>query len=96
MRPSRTETVREQRAATSGSCVTRTSVRPCPVVASHGDNETDEFKRQTRDYLEALRGRGGEARYVATPDSNHFDIVLRLNDADAPITRAIFAQMGLS
>ncbi|ARP83753.1 esterase [Bordetella genomosp. 8] len=70
--------------------------RPCPVVASHGENETDEFKRQTRDYVDALRARGGDARYVATPGSNHFDIVLRLNDPDAPITRAIFAQMGLS
>ncbi|CAM3591597.1 Alpha/beta hydrolase [Bordetella sputigena] len=70
--------------------------RPCPVVASHGENETDEFKRQTRDYVDALRARGGEARYVATPGSNHFDIVLRLNDPDAPITRAIFEQMGLA
>lgn len=68
---------------------------PPPVVASHGANETDEFKRQTRDYVDALRARGDDARYVPMPGTNHFDIVLRLNDPDAPITRAIFAQMGL-
>jgi arylformamidase len=68
---------------------------PCPVVASHGENETDEFKRQTHDYLAALRSRGGDARHVPMPGTNHFDIVLCLNDPDAPITRAIFAQMGL-
>src|SRR5690606_7823111 len=32
MRPSLTCTVLEQRAATVASCVTTTSVRPCPVV----------------------------------------------------------------
>ncbi|ARP87990.1 alpha/beta hydrolase [Bordetella genomosp. 9] len=70
--------------------------RPCPVVASYGESETDEFKRQTMDYLDALRARGGDARYVPMPGTNHFDIVLRLNDPAAPITRAIFAQMGLA
>jgi arylformamidase len=69
---------------------------PCPVVASYGATETDEFKRQTDDYLDALRARGGDARYVPMPGTNHFDIVLRLNDPQAPITRAILAQMGLA
>jgi arylformamidase len=71
-------------------------VAPCPVVASYGATETDEFKRQTDDYLDALRARGGDARYVPMPGTNHFDIVLRLNDPQAPITRAILAQMGLA
>ncbi|ANN73905.1 alpha/beta hydrolase [Bordetella bronchialis] len=83
-------------AAARNSPMLHLPASPPPVVASHGGNETDEFKRQTRDYVQALRARGGDARYVAMPDSNHFDIVLRLNDPDAPITRAIFEQMGLA
>lgn len=67
----------------------------CPMVASHGESETDEFKRQTHDYLQAWRARGHAARYVAMPGTNHYDIVLALNDPAAPITRAIFEQMGL-
>jgi arylformamidase len=82
-------------AAVRNSPMLHLPASPCPVIGSHGENETDEFKRQTRDYLDALRARGGDASYVAMPGSNHFDIVLRLNDPDAPLTRAIFAQMGL-
>jgi len=33
---------------------------------------------------------------VAMPGTNHFDIVLTLNDPASPLTRAILAQMGLS
>ena len=29
------------------------------------------------------------------PGTNHFDIVLTLNDAASPLTQAIFRQMGL-
>jgi arylformamidase len=83
-------------AAARNSPMFHLPVSPCPVVASYGETETDEFKRQTDDYLAALRARGGDARYVATPGSNHFDIVLRLNDAQSPVTRAILAQMGLA
>ena len=69
--------------------------RGCPLLISHGANETDEFKRQSADYLAAWRARGYAGGYVDMPGTNHFDIVLRLNDAQAPITQAILAQMGL-
>ncbi|WP_028355068.1 alpha/beta hydrolase [Bordetella petrii] len=68
----------------------------CPLLASYGATETDEFKRQTDDYLQAWRARGLPARYVSMPDTNHYDIVLTLNDPASPLTRAIFAQMGLA
>jgi len=69
--------------------------RGCPLLVSHGANETDEFKRQSADYLAAWRERGYPGAYVDMPGTNHFDIVLRLNDVTAPITRAILTQMGL-
>ena len=67
----------------------------CPLLASYGGTETDEFKRQTDDYLQSWRARGRQARYVPMPHANHFDIVLTLNDPASPLTRAIFDQMGL-
>ncbi len=30
------------------------------------------------------------------PGTNHYDIVLSLNDPNSPLTRAIFEQMGLA
>lgn len=68
----------------------------CPLLVSYGGNETDEFKRQTDDFLQAWRARGLPAHYVPMPDHNHFDIVLALNDSASPLTRALFHQMGLA
>jgi len=68
----------------------------CPLLASYGGTETDEFKRQTDDYLQAWRARGLPARHVPMPHTNHYDIVLTLNDPASPLTRAIFDQMGLA
>ncbi|CAB3908312.1 alpha/beta hydrolase [Achromobacter mucicolens] len=68
----------------------------CPLVVSYGESETDEFKRQSNDYLAAWRERGFPGRYVPMPGTNHFDIVLTLNDPNSPLTQAIFEQMGLA
>lgn len=68
----------------------------CPLLVSYGETETDEFKRQSDDYLAAWRERGFPGRYVPMPGTNHYDIVLSLNDPNSPLTRAIFEQMGLA
>ncbi|ASC64181.1 alpha/beta hydrolase [Achromobacter denitrificans] len=68
----------------------------CPLVVSYGETETAEFKRQSDDYLAAWIERGFPGRYVPMPGTNHYDIVLSLNDPDSPLTRAIFEQMGLA
>lgn len=68
----------------------------CPLVVSYGESETDEFKRQSDDYLAAWQERGFPGHYVPMPGTNHYDIVLTLNDPSSPLTRAIFEQMGLA
>ena len=68
----------------------------CPLVVSYGESETDEFKRQSDDYLAAWRERGFPGSYVPMPGTNHYDIVLTLNDPHSPLTQAIFEQMGLA
>lgn len=68
----------------------------CPLLVSYGESETDEFKRQSNDYLAAWRERGFPGRYIPMPGTNHFDIVLTLNDPNSPLTQAIFEQMGLA
>ncbi|VVD85454.1 alpha/beta hydrolase [Pandoraea anhela] len=67
----------------------------CPIVVSYGETETAEFKRQSDDYLAAWRDKGFAGEYVPMPGTNHFDIVLTLNDAASPLTQAIFRQMDL-
>lgn len=68
----------------------------CPLIVSYGETETAEFKRQSDDYLAGWRERGHPGRYVAMPGTNHFDIVLTLNDPDSALTQAILGQMGLA
>ncbi|WP_144632555.1 alpha/beta hydrolase [Bordetella genomosp. 13] len=67
----------------------------CPIVVSYGENETDEFKRQSADYLRAWQARGHPGQYVPAPGLNHFDIVLELGRPGSPLANAMFEQMGL-
>lgn len=67
----------------------------CPIVVSYGDNETDEFKRQSDDYLRAWQAHGFPGRFVRVPGLNHFDIVLELGRPGSPLAHAVFEQMGL-
>ena len=50
----------------------------------------------TDDYLAAWRARGFPGEYVPMPGTNHFDLVLTLNDPKSPLTQAILRQMGLA
>ena len=44
----------------------------------HGDNETDEFKRQSEDVLHRLRASGVDATLQQVAGRNHFDVILDL------------------
>lgn len=67
----------------------------CPIVVSYGDNETDEFKRQSMDYLADWQARGHPGEYVRVPGLNHFDLVLECGRADSPLAQTMFRTMGL-
>lgn len=46
-----------------------------PTVVAWGDNETDEFKRQSRMFVDRIQAAGGRATEVEVPGRNHFDVV---------------------
>jgi arylformamidase len=68
----------------------------CPVVVSYGDNETDEFKRQSMDFLAQWHASGYPGEYVRVPGLNHFDLVLECGKPDSPLACAMFEMMGLT
>jgi arylformamidase len=68
----------------------------CPMITSYGESETAEFMRQSDEFLAAWRARGFGGIYVPMPGTNHFDIILSLNDPASPLTQAVFQQMGLN
>ncbi len=50
---------------------------PATVIV-YGDNETEEFKRQSYDMSVALRHAEVATTFVEAPDRNHFDVILDL------------------
>ncbi len=67
----------------------------CPLIVTYGGLETDEFKRQSEDYLAAWRAKGHPCAYVDLPGRHHFATMPELMDTNSPLTRAVFDQMGL-
>ena len=63
------------------------------LLASYGELETSEFKRQTEQYAAAWSAAGHGAQLAPQPSRNHFDLVLALGDGHDPLCRAAAAFM---
>ena len=61
---------------------------PSPVAAITGSRETDAFKEQGREFVDAWRAHGCDATY-AESDDNHFTLSERLVDPKEPLTKRI-------
>jgi arylformamidase len=48
----------------------------CPLVIGCGALETDEFRRQTREFADAWRDRGHACEYMEVADQHHYSINL--------------------
>ena len=66
-----------------------------PLLLAYGENETDEFKRQSEDFLGAWRAGGLSGERLVLPGKNHYDVIDGFLDAGSPLLSRIFAQMGL-
>lgn len=66
------------------------------LLAAVGGRETDEFRRQTRDYLARWRAAGNRGDEIAMPDHNHFDIALSLGDPQGVLARAVVGSIRRS
>ena len=60
-----------------------------PSVVCWGEIETDEFKRQSRDFAAALQRSGTPCDVFQVPQRNHFDIILDLADPATLLGRAV-------
>ena len=68
---------------------------PLPLVVSYAPSEAAEFTIQSEAYIAACRARGCAVEFVAEPGANHFDLPMRLMDANAALTLAVLRMMGL-
>jgi len=68
---------------------------PCPAVVSWGGAESDEFRRQSRDYAEAYRARGTPCHTIEIPDALHSGSRMELVDGTRPLAQAVLDLAGL-
>jgi len=62
--------------------------RPVPTIVAWGENETSEFKRQSKSYASRLEAAEFPVSAFEVAGANHFDIVLGLADPTAGLGRA--------
>jgi arylformamidase len=67
--------------------------RPVRTIVAWGDNETGEFKRQSRAFAAALLGAGFPVSEFALAETNHFDIVFGLADRRSVLGEATLAMI---
>ncbi len=70
--------------------------QPMPSVVAWGDNETDQFKKQSQLFAERLTQAGVPATVLEAQDRNHFDIVGDLGDPASQLGRAVAALIELT
>jgi arylformamidase len=58
-----------------------------PLALAWGARESDEFKRQSRDFAERWRDLGAQARLLEIPERNHLTVVEDLGKADSDLAR---------
>jgi len=61
---------------------------PIPVVVAWGQNETDEFKRQSQSFASKLSEAGFSVKSLQVNGANHFDIVFEIADPGSVLGRA--------
>ncbi|HJP35476.1 MAG TPA: alpha/beta hydrolase, partial [Gammaproteobacteria bacterium] len=55
------------------------------ILVSAGDEESGEFRRQSRDYFDAWIGDGLKGKYLAQPGKNHFTAIDGFLDPESPL-----------
>ena len=56
-----------------------------PLIASVGGAETDEFRRQSADYMKAWQENGLIGSYCEQPGRNHYSAITDFGDADSDL-----------
>ena len=67
----------------------------CPVIVGYGEEESPEFRRQSRDFASALEENGHLFESFDLPRTNHFEVIMTMAGKDGELARAALDQMRL-
>lgn len=65
----------------------------CPLIVAVGGNETDEFKRQSKDFATLWQSKGWPAEYLECAGINHFTAPLELCKPDSEMTQKLLTMI---
>jgi arylformamidase len=68
----------------------------CPLVVAVGALESDEFKRQSRDFAAAWQKAGNACTFIERDGKHHYSLGDDLDDPESPLLRAFFKMIGAS
>ena len=66
-----------------------------PLLVAYGGDETEEFKRQSEDFLAAWKAKGLPGERLVLDGKNHYDVIDGFLDEKSVLLSGIFGQMGL-
>jgi len=61
----------------------------CPVLVAYAENDTDEFRRQSAAFSDALKCAGKLVESVVVPGVNHFSILYEMSKPESELFAAI-------
>lgn len=65
----------------------------CEIILAYGDNETDEFKRQTNAMKNALTTEKITVSSAEIPERNHFNVIVDLAELSSWLSEKVLQQM---
>jgi arylformamidase len=66
----------------------------CPLIVAVGGDETDEFRRQSKDFSDLWKSKGWAADYQECQGVHHFNAPLELCNSDSALTHKLLAMIG--
>jgi arylformamidase len=81
--------------AADNSPLGKAVLNACPILLAWGENETGEFKRQSRQFRNFLRRQDLQVQFQEVPGRNHFDVIMDLMDPQSWLSRQVLEQMNL-
>ncbi len=68
----------------------------CPLIVGVGALETDEFRRQPREFVDAWRAQGLECHFVEMAGRHHFTVNDEMKDPDSALVAPFLGWMSLA
>jgi len=84
----------DEAAALANSPIRHIPNNGCPLIVGVGALETDEFRRQSKEFAEAWSAAGLQCQFAEMPDRHHFSVNEDMNVAGSELTKPFLSWMG--